>query len=72
MSQISCDVAKIARDYIARRYPFFDPAGLRVVVSETESQWEVTYLLPRDMLGGAPVLGIDKRTCAVVHAYLTQ
>jgi hypothetical protein len=72
MSQDSCDVAKIAREYIATRYPFFDPTGLRLVVSEMESQWEVTYLLPRDTLGGAPVLGIDKRTCAVIRAHLTQ
>jgi hypothetical protein len=71
MSQ-RCDVATIAREYIARQYPFFDPSGLKLVVSETESQWEVTYMLPADTLGGAPVLGIDKRTCTVVRSHLTQ
>ena len=72
MSKPKCDIAKVAEEYIAKRYPFFDATGMKLVISETENRWEVTYKLPEDMLGGAPVIDIDKRTCAVVRAQLTQ
>ena len=72
MSQPRCDAARIAEEYIAKKYPFFDPNQMKLVISESENHWEVTYQLPENMLGGAPVIAIDKRTCAVVRAHLEQ
>ena len=68
MSQPNCDVLNVARDYIAQRYPWFDPTGLKRVVSEAADSWEVTYELPEHMLGGTPAVTNDKRTCKVVRA----
>src|SRR5205823_8048683 len=72
MSQPTCDIVKLAEEYIAKQYPSFDPTGMKPVVSETMALWEVTYELPQDMLGGAPIISIDKRTCTIVRAQITQ
>jgi hypothetical protein len=72
MSQPGCDFAKVAEDYIVRRFPSFDPTGKRLVMSDMGDSWEVTYRLPEYMLGGAPVVSIDKQTCAVVRVTRTQ
>jgi hypothetical protein len=72
MAQPKCDTLKIALEYIARRYPHFDPAGLKQVISERDNLWELSYELPEDMLGGVPIITIDKRTCTVVRAVHTQ
>lgn len=72
MSQPKCDLVKMAQDYIAQRFPSFDPAGMNMVVSETGNLWELTYELPPQMLGGAPIITIDKRTCTVVRVEHSQ
>ncbi len=72
MSQPGCDMLRVAQEYIAKRYPSFDPAGLKRVVSEQGNLWQLTYELPTGMLGGAPIITIDKRTCAIVRAEHTQ
>lgn len=72
MSQPNCDTLRVAQEYNAKRYPSFDPAGLKLVISEKGNLWELTYELPKGMLGGAPIITIDKRTCTVVRAEHTQ
>ena len=72
MSQPQCDFFGIAQQFIAQRHPTFDSTGLRPTVSETDILWELTYELPRGMLGGVPIITIDKRTCAIVRAIHTQ
>jgi hypothetical protein len=72
MAQAKCDVLKIAEAYIARQFPSYDPAGKKPIMSETANRWEVTYELPPWMLGGAPVITIDKETCGVVGAVRSQ
>ena len=72
MAQPKCDLLQIAEAYIARRYPFFVQAGTTPVISDKGNLWEVTYELPEGMLGGAPIISIDKRTCIVVRAQITQ
>ena len=72
MSQPKCDFFKIAQDYIAKQFPFFEPTGKTLVVSESGNLWELTYKLPEYMLGGAPTIIIDKRTCEIVDAFGTQ
>jgi len=63
---------KVAQDTIARRYPSFDPTGMKLIVTETAKFWKITYELPKDMLGGVPIITIDKRTCRVVSVQHSQ
>jgi hypothetical protein len=72
MSQVKCDVLKIARDYIAKQFPSFDASGLRPIISESANLWELTYELPRGTLGGVPTVTIDKRSCTVIRAEHSQ
>jgi hypothetical protein len=72
MAQPQCDVVKLAEQHIAKFLPSFDPAGKRLVVRESGNLCEVTYELPPWMLGGAPIVTIDKRTCKVVDTRLEQ
>jgi hypothetical protein len=72
MSQPKCDFLKIAHDFIAREFPFFDPTGKTLVVSDNGDLWEMTYDLPEGMFGGTPTVIIDKRTCKIVRAFHEQ
>ena len=72
MSEPQCDFMKLAEDYIAKLFPSFNSTGMKLVISEDDHLWEMTYRLPSHMLGGAPVITIHKRTCLVVRAQLTQ
>lgn len=72
MSKQECDVVKVAEAYIAKHYPRFDPAGKPQIVSEVNGLWEVTYELPGYMLGGAPLIRVDKEACKVVSAIAYQ
>jgi hypothetical protein len=72
MSQPRCDMLRVAQEYIAKRYPSFDPSGLKLVISEEGNFWQLTYELPEGMLGGAPIITIDKRTCTIVRAQHSQ
>jgi hypothetical protein len=72
MARPKCDTLNTALEYIAKRYPLFDPAGLKQVISEQDNLWELTYGLPEGMLGGAPIITIEKRTCTIVRARHTQ
>ena len=72
MSQSQCDFLGIAKRFIAERYPTFESTGLRPTVSETDSLWELTYELPKGMLGGVPIITIDKRSCKVIRAAHSQ
>lgn len=72
MSQPKCDFLKIAQEYIAQKFPSFDPAGLTPVISEEGNSWILSYELPEGMLGGAPIITIDKRTCTIIRVQHTQ
>ena len=72
IAQPQCDFMKLAEEYIAKLFPFSNSTGKTLVVSENERLWEMTYRLPPHMLGGAPIVTIDKRTCLVVRVQLTQ
>jgi hypothetical protein len=72
MAQSDCDVVKVAQQYIAERYPGFDPTGKTLVVRESGDLSEVTYRLPPWMLGGAPFVTVDRRTCTVIRARAEQ
>jgi len=58
--------------FVAAKYPDFDKNKKNIVAKEVDAQWEITYELPSDMIGGAPVVFIDKKTGAVLRSFRTQ
>jgi hypothetical protein len=72
MSRPKCDAYRVAQDYIAKHFPRTDLTRMKPVISETESIWELRYELPRDTLGGGPVIKIDKRSCEVIYGMHEQ
>ncbi|MDK1032925.1 MAG: NTF2 fold immunity protein [Planctomycetia bacterium] len=64
----------IAREYIEGRWPqslhVFDDRTPLIIVRD--NSWEVTFLLPPNMLGGVPHIHIDKSSMKVIKAYHTQ
>ena len=72
MPKPKCDMLKIAEEYLSQRFPSFDPAGFKRVITEKGNLWQLTYDVPENTLGGVPIVTIDKRTCKVVRAVHTQ
>jgi hypothetical protein len=71
-AQPKCDPASAAENFVAKQYPSFGPVGKKVVVTEQRDRWIFSYELPTHMLGGVPVVIVDKKTCKVVDAHHTQ
>jgi hypothetical protein len=65
-------VAETAKNYILRTYPDFKADDLCLQVTDSQDKWEVTYRLPSNRLGGAPVVLVDKQTGNVLRSYRTQ
>jgi hypothetical protein len=63
---------RIGEKFIAGHYADFDKRNKKLVVKDEGDHWEVTYELPEDMIGGAPVVIIDKRTMQVIRSFRTQ
>lgn len=60
------------RDYVAKKFPDFSEDRKTPVVTDAGDDWQFTYELPIDMLGGAPVVLLSKKDLAVVKAWRTQ
>ena len=69
MSSAAISTAEL---FVAAKYPDFDKSGKRAVARTIGDQWEVTYELPEGMLGGAPVVLVDKKTGRVIRSFRTQ
>lgn len=67
-----CTIFRIAEQYVATHYPDFDTVKNPPTLKDNGSAWEVFYELPPTMLGGTPVVVIDKGTMKVTRAYHTQ
>jgi NTF2 fold immunity protein of polymorphic toxin system component len=61
-----------ARQYVTRHYPDFDIGNNPPIVREAAGTWEIEYELPKFMLGGTPVVVIEKDTFRVLRSYHTQ
>ena len=72
MPQSSCDVLKVAEIYVNERFPNAVSPEMNPVVSEQSKTWTIEYRLPVHMLGGGPVITIEKNTCKIIDAYRTQ
>lgn len=66
------EALRIGEKYISVHYTDFDQRNKDIVIKDAGDRWEVTYELPEDMIGGAPVVIIDKRTMEVVNSFRTQ
>lgn len=62
----------LAEKFVAEKYPDFDKRNKKPFLTDLDDRWEFTYELPDDMIGGAPVVVIDKQAMRIVHTYRTQ
>ena len=65
-------VARVAERHIAVRYPEFDSIKNPPVVQDKGGSWEVYYELPKNTIGGTPVVVIEKATLTVLRSSHTQ
>ncbi len=72
MMSMECTVARIAERYIATHYPNFDSVKNPPVVHDKGDSWEVEYELPKGVIGGTPVVVIEKATLKVLRSFHTQ
>lgn len=72
VSNHTCDVLRIAEEEIVKRFPSFFPTSFKQVVSDKGNVWELTYEVPIGVLGGVPIVTIDKTTCAIIRIEHTQ
>jgi hypothetical protein len=68
---------KIAKEYLHTSYPNWEIdnpplAGEKWEIVDRGNSWEWRYELPPGMIGGGPVVIIDKRNLKVIELYFTQ
>ena len=71
-TSMECTVARVAERAIAVHYPDFDSIKFPPVVLERESFWIVYYKLSNDMMGGTPIVEIEKGSFRVIKVYHDQ
>ena len=62
----------VGREFVKLRFPDFVETRKTPVATDKGDTWEFTYQLPSDMLGGAPVVIINKADFSVKESYRTQ
>ena len=67
-----CMVVRIAERYLAVHFPEFDSFKNPPYVQDKGDSWVVQYRLPKGVIGGTPVVVIDKNSLEVVRSYHTQ
>jgi len=72
MNTIEQSLISEAEQAVIAKFPDFKAEGKKPVLQDMGDHWEFTYELPPTMLGGAPVVVIDKRTKSISHIYRTQ
>lgn len=72
MNEKQDEAIAAGRAYVKKQFPDFVEDRKTPVVTDAGENWEFTYELPADMLGGAPVVLLAKRDLSVVKSYRTQ
>jgi NTF2 fold immunity protein len=67
-----CAAARVAERYVTTHYPDFDTVKNPPVVHDKGDAWEVEYELPSGVLGGTPVVAVEKATLKVLRSFHTQ
>jgi hypothetical protein len=72
--QLSIDeIKQIGQRFLDKNAPLWaDEYKLPSTVIDHETYWEYTFLLPAGMVGGTPVVYIDKRTLQVTKMFHEQ
>lgn len=66
-------LVRIAKDHLQQHRPeWANVDHLQAQIIEHPDYWEVAWELPPDILGGTPVLHLDKDTQEVIEVYHTQ
>jgi hypothetical protein len=67
------ELVRIAKDYLQQHRPeWVNVDHLQPMIIEHPDYWEVTWALPPGIIGGAPVLHLDKDTREVIEIHHTQ
>jgi hypothetical protein len=72
MDTIEKSLMSTAEQAVLAKWPDFKAEGKNPVLKDMGEHWEFTYQLPPTMLGGAPVVIIDKKTKSIREIYRTQ
>ena len=72
MVLMECAVMRVAERHVATRYPDFDTVKNPPIVHDKGATWEVEYELPSGVIGGTPVIVIEKATMKVLRSFRTQ
>ena len=72
MDTIEKSLMSTAEQAVIAKWPDFKSEGKKPVLKDMGEHWEFTYELPPTMLGGAPVVIIDKKTKSISQIYRTQ
>src|ERR1051326_5716748 len=62
---------EIGADYIKTHYGF-DIRDRKLLLVDKGVTWDMTYEVPKDMIGGAAFVTIDKQTLKILGSYATQ
>ncbi len=73
-SDLQSRIARVANEYIAAHFPEWPPPDpdWKPEVLDHGTFWEFRYILPRNTIGGGPVVLVDKQTMKVTKAYHEQ
>jgi hypothetical protein len=66
------EVARIAAQVVAVRYPKFDAVKHPPIVVDKGSVWFVAYQLPENSFGGTPEVVIEKGTLKILSVIHTR
>lgn len=72
MDMHQAEIINKAESYLAVRFPDFDKKGKHPVVEDDGDTWKFYYDLGVGMIGGTPVVIIDKKTKEIIKIYRTQ
>ena len=72
MDTLEKSLMSAAEQAVISKWPDFKAGEKKPVLKDMGEHWEFTYELPPTMLGGAPVVIIDKKTKSIREIYRTQ
>jgi hypothetical protein len=65
-------IAQIGNAAVAASYPKYDRKKYPVLINRHNDTWVFEYQLPDNMIGGTPVVIVDKNTLKVIKTYESQ
>lgn len=72
LGTVESKIAMIGDRAVATHYPGYDRKKYPISITQDRNVWIFQYQLPENMIGGTPVVKIDKKTLDVVKVYESQ